>query len=87
VAPQSLFEETELPPAEVIEGCFRSVLAAHERLELVLELVPPASLRGFGVQLLRARLSAEQLATRLDHWHSALIDANWRSKLDPSVRS
>ena len=74
--PGTLFEREEVPDRDVVDGCLRSVIIAHDRLRAIFELVPPS---GCDVLLmLRAQQSAELLAGELTMLHGARVDANWR---------
>lgn len=63
--PGTLFEREELPSTEIVDGCLRSLITAHERLAEVLERVPPGT-HGRGILLARAIISCETLLTKLE---------------------
>lgn len=49
----TLFARDELPPPEVVDGCFTSAITAIRRVQSVLDLAPPGAL----ARLPRLRLS------------------------------
>lgn len=74
---KALEREDLEPPPELVEGCLRSVLAAHARLRSVLGFTP---VKATGRLLLQVQISAEELAKLAGEEHRALVNANWRRK-------